>query len=241
MSLQPYPLTLPKLPAAWSRNLSFAIRRNSVAILLSDTVRRAKDCNYIHASPASIQGDLNMPPMLGSGSNAGFDNQPQFATASPVWSSLSPMTNNSDQPNYQWGSSSTTNWPDCPDGLEGMSGQPSRFGEVQYFFLMDIQGTTHALAMIAPFSAPDPTILAESENTVIACTAPVASDREVIKVSAISSVVAMVPLPPKPSEQSALGDAGSMRFFVVEKPGLDVAVLSGLEQDNVDHEGDKED
>ncbi|KAI9067751.1 hypothetical protein FKP32DRAFT_235076 [Trametes sanguinea] len=70
---------------------------------------QGEDCNYIHASLASIQGDLNMPPMvhssLGSGSNAGFDNQPQFATASPVWSTLSPMTNNSDQPNYQWGSS----------------------------------------------------------------------------------------------------------------------------------------
>ncbi|CDO68230.1 hypothetical protein BN946_scf184870.g4 [Trametes cinnabarina] len=66
---------------------------------------QGEDCNYIHATPASIQGDLNMPAMLGSGDNVGIDNQTHLATASPVWSTLSPVTINSDQPNYQWGSS----------------------------------------------------------------------------------------------------------------------------------------
>ncbi|KAI0365504.1 hypothetical protein BV20DRAFT_973042 [Pilatotrama ljubarskyi] len=63
-------------------------------------------CNYIHASPATIQSDLNIHTRLGSGSRIGHEPQVHLATtASPVWSTLSPTTNCSDHPNYQWGSS----------------------------------------------------------------------------------------------------------------------------------------
>ncbi|KAI0656394.1 hypothetical protein C8Q70DRAFT_1056632 [Cubamyces menziesii] len=67
---------------------------------------QGENCNYIHASPNSIHTDLNIPPMLGSRPSLGGDSQQSAATlASPVWSTLSPVTNSSDQPNYQWGSS----------------------------------------------------------------------------------------------------------------------------------------
>ncbi|KAH9855151.1 hypothetical protein C2E23DRAFT_883119 [Lenzites betulinus] len=111
-------------------------------------------------------------------------------------------------------------------------GRPSRFTEVQFFFVLEIAGMTHALAMIAPFSEPDPTIFAESENTVIACTYPGEDARHVVEVTVIASVVVMVPLPLTPAE-AASPDAQAVfggRYFVVEKPGLDVAFLAGHEE-----------
>lgn len=113
-----------------------------------------------------------------------------------------------------------------------MVGKPSRFAEVQYFFQLKIAGIEHALAMIAPFTPPDPAILAESENTVLACNHPGEADREVVEVKDIASVVAMVPLPLTPAE-AAEPDAAARygsRFFVIERPGLDVAFLAGREE-----------
>ncbi|CDO72543.1 hypothetical protein BN946_scf184983.g26 [Trametes cinnabarina] len=119
-----------------------------------------------------------------------------------------------------------------------LTGTPSRFVEVQYFFLMDIGGARRALAMVAPFSPPDAGILAESENTLLACTPPGADQREVLDVADLAAVIAMVPLPPTAAE-SAHEDLVA-RFFVVEKPGLDVALLGGQEQgmENIDEDLD---
>ncbi|KAI0667975.1 hypothetical protein C8Q78DRAFT_307971 [Trametes maxima] len=63
-------------------------------------------CNYIHASPECIQNDLTIQSSLGAGANASLNSQAQLSSAvSPVWSTLSPVTNSSvDQLNYQWGS-----------------------------------------------------------------------------------------------------------------------------------------
>ncbi|KAH9846463.1 hypothetical protein C2E23DRAFT_852813 [Lenzites betulinus] len=61
------------------------------------------DCNYVHASPATIQSDPSIHAMLDSGSNLAHGLRPSLAT-SPVFSTLSALTNNSDQPNYQLGS-----------------------------------------------------------------------------------------------------------------------------------------
>ncbi|KAI0833871.1 hypothetical protein BC628DRAFT_1406780 [Trametes gibbosa] len=59
-------------------------------------------CNYIHASPATIQRHTDIHSMLDSGSNLTHGLRSSLAT-SPVYSTLSPVTNNSDQPNYQLG------------------------------------------------------------------------------------------------------------------------------------------
>ncbi|CDO72198.1 hypothetical protein BN946_scf184970.g50 [Trametes cinnabarina] len=117
-----------------------------------------------------------------------------------------------------------------------LAGAQSRFGEVQYFFLMDVCGHTRALAMVAPFSSPDLAVLSESENTLWACTYPGLDEREVVECSDIVSVVAMVPLPLTPAERQHASEENESRFFVVEKPGLDVAVLAGRndEEDNED-------
>ncbi|KAI0636336.1 hypothetical protein C8Q77DRAFT_1216727 [Trametes polyzona] len=61
-------------------------------------------CNYVHASPAAIQSDLNIHAMLDSGTSPYQDSRTSLATApSPVWSTISPVTNNSDRPNYHLG------------------------------------------------------------------------------------------------------------------------------------------
>ncbi|KAI0350399.1 hypothetical protein OH77DRAFT_1077022 [Trametes cingulata] len=67
-------------------------------------------CNYIHASPATIQNDLNSHTRLISGARIGHEPQGHLpASASPVWSAISPTTICSDQPHYQWGSSPASN------------------------------------------------------------------------------------------------------------------------------------
>ncbi|KAL1949940.1 hypothetical protein VTO73DRAFT_8821 [Trametes versicolor] len=61
-------------------------------------------CNYVHASPDTIQNDPNIHAMLDGGSLMGHGPRPPLASAaSPVWSTLSPVTNSSDHPNYQLG------------------------------------------------------------------------------------------------------------------------------------------
>ncbi|KAI0648638.1 hypothetical protein C8Q79DRAFT_998697 [Trametes meyenii] len=63
-------------------------------------------CNYIHASPESIQTDNSIHSSLGRSACVSLNGQAQLSSAvSPVWSTLSPVTNSSvDQVNYQWGS-----------------------------------------------------------------------------------------------------------------------------------------
>ncbi|KAI0350659.1 hypothetical protein OH77DRAFT_1412493 [Trametes cingulata] len=139
-----------------------------------------------------------------------------------------------------------TAWKECVLEMRGrrprrarmLSGTPSRFAEVQYFFLFNIAGIEQALAMISPFSAPDPALLAESENTVLACTYLGQEAREVISITEIVSVVAMVPLPMTQAEEEEVGIDYSSRFFVVEKPGLDIALLGGREVEVLQDEDD---
>ncbi|KAL1950134.1 hypothetical protein VTO73DRAFT_5257 [Trametes versicolor] len=135
-----------------------------------------------------------------------------------------------------------TAWKECHLEMRGrqprrscmvkLVGKPSRFAEVQYFFQFNIAGVERTLAMITPFTLPDPAILAESENTILACNHPGDADCEVIEVMDIASVVAMVPLPltlAEAAEPDAAACYGS-RFFVIERPGLDVAYLAGREE-----------
>lgn len=70
--------------------------------------------------------------------------------------------------------------------------------------------------MVSFYSLPYQELLKLSYNTLLSCTHE--KDLKVIDVRSIRAVVAMVPHQPFP---------GELRYFVVEKPGLDVASLGG--------------
>ncbi|KAH9913479.1 uncharacterized protein BXZ73DRAFT_55508 [Epithele typhae] len=116
----------------------------------------------------------------------------------------------------------------------------STYAEVQYFFLLTVLGPpkrTISLAMLSVFSAPDQGIYQESLGTVLACTYRGQDACVVRPIKTIDAVVAMVPLPPT-SEEQATGTDFTHRYFVVEKPGLEVAVLAGRVPDL---DGDEDD
>jgi hypothetical protein len=70
--------------------------------------------------------------------------------------------------------------------------------------------------MVFFYSMPHQELLELSYNTLLSCTLEM--DLKVIEVQSICAVVAMVPHHPFPEEP---------RYFVVEKPGVDVASLGG--------------
>ena len=98
------------------------------------------------------------------------------------------------------------------------------FGEVRYFFRLE-DGLT--LAMVSIYSQPDPVVLEESYGTVWSCTYGGLGSLRVLPVSYIEAVVAVVPF------EHGVGRE-STRHFVIEKPGLDVGVLSGTLTEEAD-------
>jgi hypothetical protein len=85
------------------------------------------------------------------------------------------------------------------------------------------------LAMVSCYSSPDQTLLEISYNTLRSCTYLGQSGLMVVDVKQISSVIAMVPH--KPFDGDFV-----QRYFVVEKPGLEVACLGGVEEQVPDSE-----
>ncbi|KAF8798242.1 hypothetical protein BYT27DRAFT_7123071, partial [Phlegmacium glaucopus] len=79
------------------------------------------------------------------------------------------------------------------------------------------------LAMMSCFSSPDQTLLDISYNTLQSCIYLGQGGLMVIGVKYISSVIAMVPHQP-------FGGDSIQRYFVVKKPGLEVACLGGVEE-----------
>ena len=115
-----------------------------------------------------------------------------------------------------------------------------RFAEVLFYFAMHLHGKDEGLAMLCPFSPPDEDILTYSLRTVLACTHLGDDTRQVVSVHDIVAVVAMIPLPLNEDEASQPGAAAiyASRYFVVEKPGLEVAQLAGRVDDpGVDADG----
>ena len=80
--------------------------------------------------------------------------------------------------------------------------------------------------LISLFSNPDPTLLRLSVNTLWSCKYLGDSTLKFINIKCIRAVMAMVPHVPAIGEQPAYE-----WFFLVEKPGFDVAVISGVEKD----------
>ena len=83
------------------------------------------------------------------------------------------------------------------------------------------------LAVVSMYSEPHPDLLSTSHGTFVSCQYFGDDALVVIKVSCIESVVAMIPHSPPHS----LG-SGS-HFFLVERPGLDVANLGDSQEYNV--------
>jgi hypothetical protein len=81
------------------------------------------------------------------------------------------------------------------------------------------------LACVSCYSQPHSDLLQVSRNTLWSCTHQGAAGVKVIDVKSIAAVVAMVPHEPFPGEH---------RFFLVEKPGLDTAIIGGNDEELMD-------
>ena len=100
-----------------------------------------------------------------------------------------------------------------------------RIGEVYFFILFHIQEQEFSLVLVSLYSRPCPTLLKVSVNTLWSCEYQGDSGLIFIDVKSIRSVVAMIPHVPLVDGRQA-----GERFFLVEKPGFDVAVMAGVEE-----------
>ena len=79
------------------------------------------------------------------------------------------------------------------------------------------------------YSPPDPGLLEASYNTLWSCVYQGDAALWVVDTTAIIGVIAMVPHNPFAGESEG-------RFFVVEKPGLNVAHMGGNDEEIIDEE-----
>jgi hypothetical protein len=104
----------------------------------------------------------------------------------------------------------------------------TQFAEVYYYFRLLIGGMEKTLAMVSTYSAPHQHLFELSYRTLWSCTHGGDSSLMVIDVKSIEAVIAMVPHQPFPDLPG--------RYFLVEKPGLAIAFLSGHVEDIPDEE-----
>jgi hypothetical protein len=98
-----------------------------------------------------------------------------------------------------------------------------RIAEVRFFAVISNGIDKVPVTLISVFSRPDPTLFHLSVNVLWSCAYQGDSSLEFVDVNCIQAVVAMVPHTPVIDGQEA-----SERFFLVEKPGYDVAIMTGL-------------
>jgi hypothetical protein len=101
-----------------------------------------------------------------------------------------------------------------------------RLAEVYFFIHIRHDGEELGLALVSLYSRPDIDLLRVSHDTLWSCEHQGDSALHFIDVRIIQSVVAMIPHSPVIRGQEA-----SDRFFLVEKPGFDVALIAGTEDD----------
>jgi hypothetical protein len=101
-----------------------------------------------------------------------------------------------------------------------------RIAEVQFFVQLFHEEKEISLALVSLYSRLDPTLLHLSFNTLWSCQYQGDMVLQFIDVKTIQAVVSMVPHTPVIQGQPAEG-----RFFLMENPGLDVAVMTGTEED----------
>ena len=97
--------------------------------------------------------------------------------------------------------------------------------EVYFFIHLTHEGHDLALTLVLLYSAPHPKLLEVSHNTLWLCEYQGDSSLKFINVKSIQSVVAMIPHTPMIEGQQA-----GEHFFLVEKPGFDVAVIGGMDE-----------
>jgi hypothetical protein len=85
--------------------------------------------------------------------------------------------------------------------------------------------------MVSVYSLPHAGLLTLSYNTLWSCTYHGNHSLRVIDAKSISAVVAMVPHQSFPDDSNP-----AERFFVVEKPGLDISFLGGVTESAPDSE-----
>ncbi|KAF8260469.1 hypothetical protein EI94DRAFT_1610749 [Lactarius quietus] len=96
---------------------------------------------------------------------------------------------------------------------------------IKFFFWSEHSGVVHTYALISVWSEPDATLLQESVNMVYSCAYSAKMDLRVIEVKLIQSVVAMIPMTPRDGDRSP-------RFFLLEKPGLEITHLGDIATSN---------
>ncbi|KAH9846588.1 hypothetical protein C2E23DRAFT_948968 [Lenzites betulinus] len=113
-----------------------------------------------------------------------------------------------------------------------------RLAEVQYFCTGAADGRPFRLAMLSVFSPPDADLLNTTFGVLCACLYQGDASRVVVDAKEVSAAVAMVPLPMTPAERDSPNAEAQFadRYFLVEKPGLEVAHLGGI----VEHDGNED-
>lgn len=106
--------------------------------------------------------------------------------------------------------------------------------EAYFYIHVQHEGREMALALVSLYSKPDPTILRHSMNTLWSCKHQGDSALKFIEVKTIQAIVAMIPHKP-----AIIGQQTEEQFFLVEKPGLDVAIIAGIEEEFPGDEGGK--
>jgi hypothetical protein len=113
------------------------------------------------------------------------------------------------------------------------------FAEVRFFFGALVKGERLTLALVSLYSPPNPALLSDSYNTLWSCQYHGSDSFQVVNVKQIVSVVAMVPLPAEVTESGDSGEEDEESYFVVEKPGLEIFYLGGVEEDLSDDADDE--
>lgn len=104
-------------------------------------------------------------------------------------------------------------------------GNEIRIAEVRFFIHVNREEGDMGLTLVSLFSKPDEHLKTLSVNTLWSCEYQGDGGLKFIDVKTIQAVVAMIPHKPK-----IPGRPPSERFFLVEKPGLDVATIAGVEE-----------
>jgi hypothetical protein len=108
-----------------------------------------------------------------------------------------------------------------------------RIAEVYFFIYICREDKEMALALISLYSRPNPTLLSLSVNTLWSCEYEGDCTLRFINVKTIHVVVVIIP-----HRLVIGGQQIGEQFFLVEKPGLDVAVMLGVQEHMpVDKEG----
>ena len=104
------------------------------------------------------------------------------------------------------------------------------FGEVKYYFQLEVAKQVHTLAMVSVYTNPDENLLKQSSDTLcVVCY----RSTEVIDAKSICSVVALIPfiLSKEEKQNLTICTQFAQCFFVGKKPFLDFTTTPSQEAD----------